>query len=231
MAEQQTIYMPGTEQNPNGFPTNTVNRYFIDTDPQVNDSGDIDLNDLNNGKWAWLAGGISGATVSSNETTANDQYYDGDGYGDTDVTAKRDSIAMSGNRKIGDPAQDFIASKQEAIGNSLRTRLIWIRNGQVVVASVTLTNIVSTGGSANAKQTFSVTLNLNGRPRTVNGKLTMTVTPDNEKMYTAAVDTTAKNPIPQGVVVDDATAPAKPNAQPAQPTSAQDDKNKDKQGN
>lgn len=204
---QDTIYAPGTEQDPNGFPTNTVNKLFIDTEPQVNDQGDVDLNDLTTGKWAWVAAGISSVTPSTNETTTNDQYYDGDGYGDSDVTAKRLTLALSGNRKIGDPAQEFIASKTLAIGNSVKTRAIWIENGQVVVSSVTLTNIVPTGGNANSKQTFSTTISFNGRPRTVKGQLTMTIS-TTPKVYTASVDTSKTDAKPQGVVVDDATEAA-----------------------
>lgn len=202
----QTVYAPGTKQDSHGFPTNSVNYIFIDTKPTVNDSGDVDLNDLSTGTWARLAGGISGATYAGNETDTNDQYLDGDGYGDTSVDAKRGSLALTGNRKIGDPAQEYIASKMMAIGNDVRTRMIWIENGNVVITSVTMSNIVPTGGNANAKQTFSLTLNFNGRPRTVRGTITMTEKPDQPKIYTPSIsDTAPAEGQPQGKVIDSAS--------------------------
>lgn len=204
--KQDTVYAPGTAQDHNGFPTNSVNYIFIDTKPQVNQAGDVDLSDLSTGSWARLAGGISGATYSGNETTTNDQYLDGDGYGDTDVSAKRGSLALTGNRKIGDPAQEFIAEKQMSIGNDLRTRIIWIENGQVVVTGVTMTSIVATGGNANAKQTFSLTLNFNGRPRTVKGTLTMTETEGTPRIYAPSLsDAAPADGAPQGKVIDSAS--------------------------
>lgn len=214
-SKSDTIYAPGTEQDHHGFPTNSTNYIFIDTKPTVNSAGDVDLADLTTGTWARLAGGISSATYSGNETTSNDQYMDGDGYGDTSVDAKRGSLALTGNRKIGDPAQEYIASKMLAIGNSVRTRMIWIENGNVVVASVTLSNIVTTGGNANAKQTFSLTINFNGRPRTVSGTLTMTESEDTPRIYTPSLsDTKPTADQPQGVVVDSASE-ATPNTDPS----------------
>lgn len=206
VTKSNTVYAPGTEQDHHGFPNNAINYIFIDTNPAVNSAGDVDLADLTTGTWARLASGILSVTYSSNETTTNDQYMDGDGYGDTSVDAKRGSLALTGNRNIGDPAQEYISGKLLAIGNSVRTRMIWIENGNVVVTSVTLSNIVTTGGNANAKQTFSLTINFNGRPRTVAGTLTMTESETTPKIYTPSLsDAKPTADTPQGVVVDSAS--------------------------
>lgn len=208
----QTKFMPGTANDGNGFPENYVNNIFVDINPTVDTNGDVDLNDLTSGKWAWLAGGINTVTPSANETTANDAYYDGGGFTETEVTGKQVQLAVSGNRKVGDPAQDFVAGKFWQFGNAVKTRVIWIENGVPVVAKATLTNVVPTGGAANAKQTFSFTIAFNGRPKIPEGQLKMTLTTE-ATIYAAAVDTTVQptddGTVAKAVVIGDASAAPK----------------------
>ena len=201
----QTKFMPGTANDGNGFPENYVNNIFVDINPTVDTNGDVDLNDLTSGKWAWLAGGINTVTPSANETTANDAYYDGGGFTETEVTGKQVQLAVSGNRKVGDPAQDFVAGKFWQFGNAVKTRVIWIENGVPVVAKATLTNVVPTGGAANAKQTFSFTIAFNGRPKIPEGQLKMTLTTE-ATIYSADVDSSVKpdgnNSVIKAIVAD-----------------------------
>lgn len=203
----QTKFMPGTANDGNGFPENYVNNIFVDINPTVDTNGDVDLNDLTSGKWAWLAGGINTVTPSANETTANDAYYDGGGFTETEVTGKQVQLAVSGNRKVGDPAQDFVAGKFWQFGNAVKTRVIWIENGVPVVAKATLTNVVPTGGAANGKQTFSFTIAFNGRPKIPEGQLKMTLTTE-ATIYSADVDSSVKpdqsNSVIKAIVVDSA---------------------------
>lgn len=191
MAEAQTKFMPGTNADNTGFPENFVNRIFIDTKPNVDNAGDVDLDDVTNGSWAWVASGITSQTPSANETTTNDAYYDGGGFTDTDVTGKQIQIAISGNRKVGDPAQDFVEKLFFKFGTSVKTRVIWIKNNLPIIAHCTISNIVPTGGNANAKQTFSFNIAFNGRPKIFNGQLTMTAT-SVAKIYSASVDSSKK---------------------------------------
>lgn len=214
----QTKFMPGTANDGNGFPENYVNNIFVDINPAVGTNGDVDLNDLTSGKWAWLAGGINTVTPSPNETIANDAYYDGGGFTETEVTGKQVQLAVSGNRKVGDPAQDFVAGKFWQFGNAVKTRVIWIENGVPVVAKATLTNVVPTGGAANAKQTFSFTIAFNGRPKIPEGQLKMTLTTE-ATIYSADVDSSVKpdqsNSVIKAIVVDsaqDATSPKEKSA-------------------
>ena len=184
VAETQQI--PGTELDTKGAPLNVVNKLFIDI------YGYTTLNDLETGNWGRLATKIQTITPSANETTNNNSYYDGEGFGSTEVTGKRYQLACSGQRYVGNPAQDYIASKQFAIGQALHCRVIWVQNGQAIVSEATLTNIVATGGEASANQTFSCTIEFNGKPRTVNGQLTLTENPDQPWTYKATVDPDAK---------------------------------------
>ena len=197
----ETQQIPGTELDTKGAPLNVVNKLFIDI------YGYTTLNDLETGNWARLATKIQTITPSANETTNNNSYYDGEGFGSTEVTGKRYQLACSGQRYVGNPAQDYIASKQFAIGQALHCRVIWVQNGQAIVSEATLTNIVATGGEASANQTFSCTIEFNGKPRTINGQLTLTENPDQLGTYKASIDTS--------VQPSTSTEPATP--QPAQP--------------
>ena len=61
----QTKFLSGTEAGKGGFPENFVNKIFLDVEPQLDDAGDVDLNDVKNGKWAWVASGINSQTPSA----------------------------------------------------------------------------------------------------------------------------------------------------------------------
>lgn len=221
--QAETQQIPGTELDTKGAPLNVVNKLFIDI------YGYTTLNDLETGNWGRLATKIQTITPSANETTNNNSYYDGEGFGSTEVTGKRYQLACSGQRYVGNPAQDYIASKQFAIGQALHCRVIWVQNGQAIVSEATLTNIVATGGEASANQTFSCTIEFNGKPRTINGQLTLTENADQLWTYKATIDTSAKP--------STSTEPATP--QPAQPqpiipvkiVSANDADNTDKNTN
>ncbi|MFX0552961.1 phage tail tube protein [Lactiplantibacillus plantarum] len=141
------------------FKMNYKNVFEIDT------AGSQDPKDVTKATFVPLAAGISGVTPAANETDDNTAYYDGAGFTDTDVTGKRITLAFSGHRVIGDAAQDYVASKFLAIGESLKTLARWTDpDGNKIVSNVTITAIVPMGGNANAKQTFSFTLSFNGKP-------------------------------------------------------------------
>lgn len=176
---KNTKPIDGTELTTNGAALNVVNKLYIDT------TGGTDLDDVSTGKWAWLAVDVTQITPSANETSQSDSDYAGNGFGSTEVTSKRYQLAITGKRHVGDPAQDYIAGKQFAIGNALHTRALWIDNGEAILAEVTLSNIVATGGNANANQTFSLTIVFNGAPVAIDGKLAMTE--GENGVYTASV--------------------------------------------
>lgn len=141
------------------FNLNFTNKFEIDT------AGGTDPTAAANASWAPLAAGINNFTPSLNETTANDVYYDGGGYGSTDVTGKRLQLAYTGHRLEGDAAQDYIASHVLDIGDALKTLARWTQaDGSTIVGQVTISNIVTSGGAPGAKQTLSFTLAFNGKP-------------------------------------------------------------------
>lgn len=147
-----------------GFNLNFRNKFEIDT------LGHTDPSQSSEASWAQLAAGINTVTPASGDTTDNTAYYDGNGFANTDITGKNYSLAFSGNRKEGDPAQDYVASKDFAVGDAAKTLLRWTRtDGTVIIGCITMNAIVISGGAANAKQTFSFTGNFNGLPNVTSG--------------------------------------------------------------
>lgn len=129
---------------------------------------ETDITQAATAKWARLAAGINNLTPAENDTTANDEYYDGEGFGTSDVTSKRYQFTIAGHRVYGDAAQDYIAKKMLEIGDNLKTLLrVTFADGSQVYGVVTLTNIVPAGGQPGAKQTFSVVCVFNGKPKFV----------------------------------------------------------------
>lgn len=139
---------------------NFKNKFYVDT------NGGQELTDATAATWAAVSAGISSATPAASETTDTTAYFDGNGQSETDVTGKATTIAFSGHRKHGDEAQDYIASKFFASGDELRTLGKWVdAGGNEYVFVTTLTAIVPMGGNANAKETFSFTMTINGEPQ------------------------------------------------------------------
>ena len=144
------------------FLLNWQNKLEIATDGLTN------ADDITKAKWARLAAGINNLTPAENDTTANDEYYDGEGFGTSDVTSKRYQFTVAGHRVYGDPAQNYIASKMLDIGDDLKTLMrVTFADGSQVYGVVTLTNIVPAGGQPGAKQTFSFVAVFNGKPKYV----------------------------------------------------------------
>ena len=144
------------------FLLNWQNKIEIATDGLDN------VNDITKAAWARLAAGINNLTPAENDTTANDEYYDGEGFGTSDVTSKRYQFTVAGHRVYSDKAQDYIASKMLEIGDNLKTLMrVTFADGSQVYGIVTLTNIVPAGGQPGAKQTFSFVAVFNGKPKFV----------------------------------------------------------------
>ena len=142
------------------FLLNWRNQFFIATD------GEKDPENYQKAQWAQLAKGINNVTPTDNPTTANDEYYDGEGFGTSDVTSKRIQFVLAGHRVYGDPAQDYVMKHFLDIGDDLKTLFKYVdAQGNTVVGRITMTNMTPFGGQPGAKQTFNVTLVFNGKPK------------------------------------------------------------------
>lgn len=146
------------------FELNYKNKLEIDT------GGNTSLDDLAKASWAAVSAGIQTITPSASETADTTPYYNGEGFSDHDVTGKAIQFAISGHRLVGDAAQDYVAGKFIAVGDTLRTLARWTDpSGKQLVFVATLVSIVPFGGAANTKQTFSFTLAANGKPKAIDG--------------------------------------------------------------
>ena len=141
-------------------PENWVNKFEVDLN-----GGQDPVADAGTANWVLISQGLLTATPASNETADTQSFWSDKGFSETDITGKRVTFAMTFQRVVGDPAQDYIASKFLAMGDKLHTLFRWTdQAGNTVTANATMTVIVPFGGNANARQTMSVTFSLNGVP-------------------------------------------------------------------
>jgi hypothetical protein len=85
------------------------------------------------------------------------------------ISARRRSwvfscISISGRRIVGDAAQDYIASKQFALGTDRNTSVKITAEGKVITCDATIGEVTSFGGQTLDINNFGCTLYLNGEP-------------------------------------------------------------------
>lgn len=112
-----------------------------------------------------IAAGITGLDPDPNDEVAQDKYFDGEGFGETDVIGAQLILTFSGHRKYGDAVQDYIFSLLLEIGPARRTELKWTQpDGSKFEGPVTIANITGPGGEAGAKGDIGFELHFNGKP-------------------------------------------------------------------
>ena len=160
-----------------GFAKNYTNLYEINITPDGPDK-----------TWARVAAGINSADWNGNEKTAQDDYYDGDGLGNTEVGGGQIVGTFAGHRKYGDPAQDFIASKMLDY-QGRHTDFRWTSpDGSVLEGDVTLVNIDPQGGDPTSKSDFGFEVHYNGLPTYTPGDATAFPETVTAAAVTVAVD-------------------------------------------
>ncbi len=117
------------------------------------------------GTYERLGAGITGMDPDPNDEIAQDKYFDGEGFGETDVIGSQLVLTFSGHRKYGDPAQDYIFSLILEPGPKRRTDLRWtLPDGSEYEGPVTIANITGPGGEAGAKGEIGFEVHFNGKP-------------------------------------------------------------------
>ena len=114
--------------------------------------------------WASALVGITECAPASDETVSEDAYYNDLGDTDTSVDAVKVSIAFTGHRKYGDPAQDFIQSRALLTKKKRKTDYRWVHpDGTIFEGVLTMADLVpgSGMGEATSKGDFSWTAKLN----------------------------------------------------------------------
>lgn len=114
--------------------------------------------------WSKLCAGIDGMTFNSNEQ--NQQYFFLCGFGvaHNEVTGSAPELQITGRREVGDAAQDYIASKQFALGEDRNSQVKIIASGKQIVCDCSIGDVVSFGGNTLDVNNFSCTIRFNGAP-------------------------------------------------------------------
>ena len=118
------------------------------------------------GTWTYakLCKGIENVTFNSNEQ--NQQYFFlcGEGVAHNEVTGSAPEIQVSGRRKVGDTAQDYIVGKQFALGEDRNSSVKIIAEGKQIICDCSIGDVVSFGGATLDVNAFSCTIRFNGKP-------------------------------------------------------------------
>lgn len=171
-----------------GFPLNCNYITEVNIDPHADEPA-----------WAWVGPGIRSIAPSKSETSEEKNYYDGGGASRTKVTGLGRSATVTGDRLVGDPFQDFVASLDDCIGDELTTQVRTTSpDGAVIERDATIHNIVGfnePNGEANASPECSCEFAYNGTPRLISKaagtKLPESVTVGSESVE-VAVGATSK---------------------------------------
>lgn len=112
-----------------------------------------------------LGAGITSMDPDVNDELSEDRYFDGEGFGETDVTGSKLVLSFSGHRKYGDAAQDYIFGTLLEPGVGRRTKLEWtLPSGDSYKGPVTIANITGPSGEAGEKGEVGFELHFNGKP-------------------------------------------------------------------
>lgn len=118
------------------------------------------------GTWSYskLCAGIEGMTFNSNEQNQQFFFLCGEGFAHNEVTGGAPEIQITGRRIVGDAAQDYIVSKQFALGTDRNSSIKITAEGQVITCACSIGDVVSFGGNSLDVNTFSCTIRFNGEP-------------------------------------------------------------------
>jgi hypothetical protein len=126
---------------------------------------EIDLDYGGTTSWAAVAAMVKSITPATNEVSDDAQYYDGEGFAETEVTGAQFTLSVTSDRKYGDPAQDFVLGKIFELGCNRKTQARWTNaKGDVKLGACTIANIVPPGGDAASKGEWSFDIRFNKKP-------------------------------------------------------------------
>lgn len=133
--------------------------------------------------WKPVCDGFNNLTENLNEQVQEYYFLCGKGFGSDEVTGLHPVLSLTGVRKIGDAAQDFIFGQRLNLMEARKTNVrLSVANADGTVTRytnrVTMKNISSFGGATTDGAAVSVDFSYNGRPvvETVAASATLTVT-------------------------------------------------------
>jgi hypothetical protein len=118
------------------------------------------------GTWTYakLCKGIESMELSTNEQNQQFFFLCGEGFAANETTGAAPQLTCSGRRIVGDPAQDYIASKQFSLGADRKTSVKVIAEGKQIICDATIGDLATFGGQTTDVNQFNVTLYFNGKP-------------------------------------------------------------------
>lgn len=133
--------------------------------------------------WVPICDGFNNVTEALNEQLQEYFFLCGKGFGSEEVTALHPQIQLTGVRKVGDAAQDFIFGNRLNLMEARKTNLrLSLANADSTVTrytnKVTMANVSSFGGATNEGAAVTVDFYFNGRPivETYAGAASLTIT-------------------------------------------------------
>lgn len=119
--------------------------------------------------WAPVCDGFNNLTEALNEQVQEYFFLCGKGFGSDEVTGIHPVIKLTGVRKVGDAAQDFIFGNRLNLMEARKTNLrLSLANADGTVTRytnrVTMKNVSSFGGATTDGAAVSVDFSFNGRP-------------------------------------------------------------------
>ena len=119
------------------------------------------------GTWTYakLCKGIESMEFNANEQSQQYFFLCGQGFAHNEVTGGAPELQITGRRIAGNTAQDYIASKQFALGTDRNSSVkITTAEGKVITCDVSIGDVVSFGGNTLDVNSFGCTLRFNGKP-------------------------------------------------------------------
>lgn len=116
--------------------------------------------------WSDMGVMFKNISQSINEVLYQATYLADGGWGSTEVTGGQYTVTFTGDRKNGDPVNDYIFSQsvQYAWGAARKTSMRLKRGKETITWAVTLANITDAGGDANQPNAVTLTIHGNGAP-------------------------------------------------------------------
>lgn len=119
--------------------------------------------------WVPVCDGFNNLTEALNEQVQEYYFLCGKGFGSDEVTGIHPVLSLTGVRKIGDAAQDFIFGNRLNLMEARKTNLrLSLANADGTVTRysnrVTMKNVKSFGGATTEGAAVSVDFSFNGRP-------------------------------------------------------------------
>ena len=128
-------------------------------------------------KLFYIADGIESAEPKQDDKKSSKAYFNGGGQETTTITGSTRSVDFSGDRAIGDPAQDLIAGLADTTGSA---RNKWFRENEYIIGDngklqlvssrtgiVTWSDITDKGGNASDPGSFKATATYTSKPQTL----------------------------------------------------------------